>query len=154
MMELIRSIEEGEYGIEGEVFFGEFNKFITLFVEDDNITFAEKCAVYLNQISPEIISRLCEASIRYCNDFLECIGEPIRLFEKPQDVLKLIYPSVLIVPYPEHNDPVIHLELNCEWEQEHGMEWIIRNNSVLYVGAFNGEDPWSDFSENCEWNYA
>ena len=39
-------------------------------------------------------------------------------------------------------------------EEEHGMEWIIRGNKVLYVGSFNGEDPMGDFSLKNEWNYA
>jgi hypothetical protein len=61
--------------------------------------------------------------------------------------LKHIFPSLLIVPFSNGlNEPVIHLELNCTWEEEHGMEWIIRGNKVLYVGSFNGEDPMGDFS--------
>lgn len=34
------------------------------------------------------------------------------------------------------------------------MEWVVRGDRVLYVGAFNGEDPWSDYTEEQEWNYA
>ncbi len=154
-MEIIRNIESGEFGIEGEVFFRRFDKFIALSIEDDNIDFAEKCANYLNELSDDVVDSVCEASIRYCNSFLEAIGELPKAFDKPSDVLGLIYPSVLLVPYPENkSEPVIHMELNCEWEPEHGMEWVIRGNKVLYVGAFNGEDPWSDFSQKETWNYA
>lgn len=154
-MEIIRNIESGEFEIEGEVFFRRFDKFIALSIEDDNIDFAEKCANYLNELSDDVVDSVCEASIRYCNSFLEAIGELPKAFDKPSDVLGLIYPSVLLVPYPENeSEPVIHMELNCEWEPEHGMEWVIRGNKVLYVGAFNGEDPWSDFSQKETWNYA
>jgi hypothetical protein len=154
-VEIIRNIESGEFGIEGEVFFRRFDKYIALSIEDDNIEFAQRCAEYLNDLSEDVVGSLCEASIRYCNSFLEAIGEPLKSFEKPTDILGLIYPSVLLVPYTEKgNDLVIHMELNCEWEPEHGMEWVIRDNKVLYVGAFNGEDPWSDFSQKETWNYA
>ena len=154
-MEIIRNIESGEFGIEGEVFFRRFDKFIALSIEDDNIDSAEKCANYLNELSDDVVDSVCEASIRYCNSFLEAIGELPKAFDKPSDVLGLIYPSVLLVPYPENeSEPVIHMELNCEWEPEHGMEWVIRGNKVLYVGALNGEDPWSDFSQKETWNYA
>ena len=154
-MEIIRNIESGEFGIEGEVFFRRFDKFIALSIEDDNIDFAEKCANYLNELSDDVVDSVCEASIRYCNSFLEAIGELPKACDKPSEVLGLIYPSVLLVPYPENeSEPVIHMELNCEWEPEHGMEWVIRGNKVLYVGAFNGEDPWSDFSQKETWNYA
>ena len=154
-MKLIKNTESGEFGIEGEVFFRNFDKYIALSIEDDNIVFAQKCAEYLNGLSDQIIKSLCEASIRYCNSFLDAVGEPTKSFENPTDILSLIYPSVLLVPYPENeNQPVIHLELNCEWEVEHGMEWVIRDNKVLYVGAFNGENPWDEFSEKETWNYA
>ncbi|KKC99589.1 DUF6985 domain-containing protein [Photobacterium halotolerans] len=154
-MKLIKNIENGEFGIEGEVFFREFEKYIGLSIEGDNIEFAQKCAEYLNALPEDLFESLCEASIRYCNSFLSAIGEPAKSFEKSSDVIGLIYPSILLVPYPEkENEPVIHMELNCEWEPEHGMEWLIRGNKVLYVGAFNGEDPWSDFSKKEEWNYA
>ena len=154
-MEIIKSIKEGEFGLEGEVFFSLFDKDIALSAEDTEISFAEQCATYLNDLPSEVIQNLCEASIRYCNSFLEAIGEPQKTFNNPSEILPLIYPSVLLVPYPEiPNKPVIHLELNCEWEEEHGMEWVIRDNKVLYVGAFNGEDPWSDYTKKQVWNYA
>ena len=154
-MELIKNIEKGEFGLEGEVFFRKFDKYIALSIEDDNIKFAQKCAEYLDALTDEIVEILCEASIRYCNSFLDAIGEPARTFERKLDVLELICPSILLIPYPENqNEPVIHLELNCEWDPEHGMEWVVRENKVLYVGAFNGEDPWSEFSQKETWNYA
>jgi hypothetical protein len=154
-MELIKNTENGEYGIEGEVFFGLFEKYIMLLVEDDNLDYAYKCAIYLNAIPESLVNDLCEASIRYCNAFLDYIGEPTIEFQKTQDILKHIFPSILIVPFPDGvSEPVIHLELNCTWEEEHGMGWIIRGNKVLYVGSFNGEDPMGDFSLKDEWNYA
>ena len=155
-MEVIRNANLTEYGLEGEVFFKCFDKYISLSVEDGEDTeYAEICAKYLNELKDATIIRLCEASIRYCNDFLDAVGEPLKKFEKAIDVLKLISPSVLIVPYPENgNEPVIHLELNCEWEPEHGLEWIVRGDKVLYVGAFNGEHPWDDFCSSDCGNYA
>lgn len=94
----IRNVANGKYGIEGEVYFSEFDKYISLLVEDDDLKFAEECAEYLNSLPAKVIDHLCEASIRYCNDFLDCIGEPIKAFDKSRDVLKLVYPSVFIVP--------------------------------------------------------
>ena len=154
-MDLIRNIQESESGIDGEVYFTLFGKSIQLFIEDDNIEYAKKCAIFLNELPKEVIIKLCEASIRYCNEFLVTVNEPKKSFNSVEEVLAIIYPSVLIVPYPEDSDEIIiHLELNCEWEIEHGMEWLLKGNNVLYVGAFNGEDPWSDYSKKESWNYA
>ncbi|WP_010247710.1 DUF6985 domain-containing protein [Acetivibrio cellulolyticus] len=154
---MLKNVRVGRFGLEGELYFELFKKDISFSTDDEDVTieYIEKCATYLNSITGDVINFLCEASIRYCNDVLNMIGEEPKKFKNTSDVLELIYPSVLIVPMPENgNEPVIHLELNCDWEEEHGMEWIIRDNTVLYVGSFNGEDPWGDYSIKESWNYA
>ncbi|MBI1891272.1 MAG: hypothetical protein HYS18_11530 [Burkholderiales bacterium] len=147
---------EGYWPLQGQVYCRLFDRYIDFSVEDTaTIEYVERCATYLNALSDELIDRLCRACIRYCNSFLEQIGEPEKKFGEPRDVLKLIAPASLIVPNIEDLDePVVHMELNCEWEIEHGMEWIIRDNRVLYVGAFNGEDPWGEYLDKEFWNYA
>lgn len=153
---MIKNIQQTKYGLEGDCYFSLFDRDIRVSIDEDtNEEYANRCIEYLNSLSEEVVLKLCLASIRYCNDFLSMIGEEEKIFEKPTDVLSLIYPSVLIIPVPKNgHEPVIDMELNCEWEIEHGMEWIIRADNVLYVGAFNGENPWGDFSEKDCWNYA
>ncbi len=153
---MIKNLRATEDGFEGEMYFTLFDRDIMVFFEEGaNEEYANRCVTYLNSLSDEVVNQLCLASIRYCNDFLYGIGEDEKVFEKPSDVLRLVYPSSLIVPEPLNgNEPVINMELNCEWEIEHGMQLIIRNDSVLYVGGYNGEDPWGDFSTKKSWNYA
>lgn len=154
-MELIKNITQDKYGIRGEIYFKLFDRYIALSSEDNDIAYAEQCATYLNALPETVIITLCEASIRYCSAFLEAVGEPSNHFDSPKQILPLISPSVLIIPNSNGtNMPVIHMELNCDWEEEHGMEWIVRADEVLYVGAFNGENPWGDFSTKRTWNYA
>jgi hypothetical protein len=155
-MELVRNIKTGSYGLEGEIFFILFDKYIEFLANDpSNLNYVETCANYLNSLSPAVIDSLCQASIRYCNDFLSMIGEEEKVFGNPREVLSLINPSILSVPVqPESNEAVVHLELNCEWEEEHGMEWLVRGDKVLYVGAFNGEDVWGNFTDKESRGYA
>jgi hypothetical protein len=156
-MDLIKNVITNTYGCpEGEVWFELFDKYINFAVEDAaDIDYAQLCAQYLNSQPESVIKDLCEASIRYCNNFLEAIGEPEKEFENYRDILQLIYPSVLLIPDPENNnEPILHMELNCEWEEEHGMEWVVRNNEVLYVGASNGVYPWGSCDAGEFWNYA
>lgn len=155
-MELLRNIKDGEYGLEGKVFLELFDKYIEFSAEDcADIEYVKKCASYLNSLPQFVLKNLCQASACYCNEFLDEVGETEKEFGDFKEVLDLIYPSTLIVPNPKNGDePVIHMELNCWWEEEHGMEWIVRQDRVLYVGAFNGENPWGDFSKKEPWNYA
>jgi hypothetical protein len=157
MHELIKNIKKGtHFALEGEVFLKLFDRYVGFVTEDDASTeYVVRCAEYFNSMSDELVNDLCLACIRYCNSFLEMVGEKPRTFESPRAVLEAVSPSLLIVPSVEDLDePVIHMELNCDWEVEHGMEWVVRRNHVLYVGSFNGEDPWADYLEKESWNYA
>ena len=155
-MELLKNIKATDEEIEGEVFFSLFDKYIGFFTERTvGLDYVKRCAECLNSMNEEVIEDLCSASIRYCNEVLKLNDEQSMKFENPQDILKLIYPARLIVPYPENDyEPIIHLELNCEWEKEHGLEWIVRDNKVLYVSSYSGEDPWRNFSMNEPENFA
>ena len=156
-MELIKDVSQGSFGnLEGMVWFGLFDKYIRFSVDDSaDLDYVRMCGNYLNDLPEETIKSLWEASKRYCNGFLEAIGEPSKVFEKDSDIINLIYPSTLIVPDPGNGDePVIWMELNCEWDPEHGMEWVVRGDQVLYVGGFNGTDPWASISKEDSWNYA
>lgn len=157
-MKNIKDLKEYEFGLEGLFYSNLFSKEIRVAIDDDSsVDFAESCIDYFNSFDDRLINDICEASIRYCNDFLEAIGEEQRDFNKVRDILELIYPSALIVPYPEQGaKPVVRMELNCEWEVEHGMEIIVREDKLLYLGAFNGEDPWHNYENEGKdsWNYA
>ncbi len=156
MRELITEVTtEGDWPLQGQVFFSLFERYIAFAVEDAApIEYVAKCAEYLNSWDEETTESLCQACIRYCNDFRSMIGEDPMQFSSSRDVLKLAYPTTLIVPNPEFPEPVAHLELNCEWEEEHGMEWIVRGRDVLYVGGFNGQNPWRSYVPKKIWNYA
>jgi hypothetical protein len=157
MRELTKNIStNGDWPLQGEVFVDLFEKYVDFAVEDAaTIEYVIRCAEYLNSFDDELIEALCAACIRYCNGFLTIVGDAPKHFALPRDVLKLISPSLLIVPNIEDLDePVVHMELNCDWEIEHGMEWIIRGKNILYVGSFNGQDPWAEYLEKKSWNYA
>jgi len=142
-MDLVRDLRTDENGATGEVYFRIFDRYISLVIEDSSLEYAKKCAAHLNDLSETLINRLCEASLEYCNVVLKANGQPLKKIKAARDILVDISPVMMIVPAcPESSiEPIIHLELNCSWEQEHGMEWIVRGDRVLYVGAFVGEDP-------------
>jgi hypothetical protein len=119
------------------------------------LDYVERCGRFLADLPSSVTEALCNASIRYCHAFQQTIGEELSPLLDPRDVLRLISPSALIIPNPPpDNEPALCMELNCEWETEHGMEWVVRGDNVLYVGAYQGTDPWADFSDEASWNYA
>jgi hypothetical protein len=156
MDELIKDIKrDGDWTLEGKVFSKFFNRYIRFISENDNLEYVKTCAEYFNSFDDKLIDDLCRASIRYCNDFLSEVGEPEIHFQSIRDVLKIISPNFLVIPFPnDTNEPVLHMDLNCEWEIEHGMEWLVRGNEVLYVGQYSSVFAWDDYSEKDDWNYA
>lgn len=150
---ILKSNNFSEY--EGETFLDIFDHNVKVYIEQGaDVEYAERCVAYLNALDEEVLDTLCRAAIKYCNEFLEDIGGDIIEFATPRDVLSYITPNTICIPNPKNkNEPVIDLEFNCTWEEEHGMEWIIRDGKAMYVGPYNGINPYGDCDFGQDWNY-
>lgn len=155
---MIENLHKGEFGLEGTCKFNLFDCEIDIYIEKDvSIEYAEKCVKMLNTLSDNTIDDLCKYSIRYFEDFknnydedefVEWCNMPTHV--EGREILKYIYPSGINIEYPEnHNIYALDMELNCEWEEEHGMEWVIRDNKVIYVSSYNGVGAWVDDDCDC-----
>ncbi len=154
---MLDNLKETEYFFETNMFFDLLNKETNVMIDKEpnpDFEFAEKCMNALNNIPDYVIDLLCHYTVKYSEDFCDAIGEEPPVIECDRDILKYVYPGSLIVSAEEkgENDIVLHLELNCDWEPEHGLEWLVVDNKVLYVGAFN--DVSSEYYDKGEsWNY-
>lgn len=139
-MELFKRFnKKSPYDADGEIWFSLFDQYVDFSIDDDaDLAYAKHCAGFINELTEQAIKDLCEASIRYCNNFLDMLGERTKEFSHYRDVLPMIRPAGFIIPNKESYDPIIHLELRCDWEPEHGKEWVVRAGELMYVGAFNG----------------
>ena len=144
--------------IEGTVYCKLSNSNIDVHLHDDvSIEYAEKCAEAMNSMPDELIDVICRAAKRYCLEFLDAIGGAeendidltVSVDENtpPLDMLKCFDIGTLIVSVPE--DPTrigYQLSGNCDWEEEHGIEIVILDDKLVYLGEFSGESPWIDHS--------
>ncbi|MFA9397853.1 MAG: hypothetical protein ACERKV_06265 [Clostridiaceae bacterium] len=153
----IMNITKTEYGIEGTTWFDLFGREIEVMMDDTvNIEYANKCVGHLNSFNHEIIELFCEAAIKYCFEFSDDVGAAIPEINEKRDVLKYVYPKILIINEPEDESKVgYHMECNCEWEIEHGLEFTILEDKLLYLGSFNDEAPWQphEYYKNISWNH-
>ena len=110
------------------------------------VAYAEKCAVYFNDMPDELVRELRTCSLRYCEDMRPNFnpGAP----EVPEGIsadriLDYVRPNSLIVSRPKQFDKIaFSVEMSCDGEPEHGMEWVINDGQVLYVSDFMGISPW------------
>lgn len=150
---------ESKYFYESKAQFHLFNREILVYVDKDskNIDFeyAQKCVEALNSMTDKVLNESCKCSVLYCNTFCEEVGEEAPVIETHKDILKYVRPTLLMVDEQKDKDVVIHLECNCDWEQEHGLEWLIKGEKILYVGANMGMSAYSDEKHfQKPWNYA
>lgn len=161
---MITDIEEGEYGLEGFTYWELFDEKIDVTIEEDvDVAYAEKCAEALNNLSEETVNAIWEAAKKYCLHFIEICGDEwdewnemsFKVTEDtPAEKIKSeIFPSVLIVDKPEDERVGFHIECNCSWESEHGLEITILDGKPVYLGAFEGRSPWGKFDPDDEWNF-
>ena len=154
---MITDIIKTEYGLEGKVEFKLFNKTINVLMpENIDLKYANSCAENLSNLDEKIINRLCQYSINYCNDFCNDVGKKQYEFNALREVLNYISPTCLIISNPKDKDKIAyHLELECDWEVEHGLEWTICDGKILYVGSFENENGWKEISyyKELNWNY-
>ena len=128
-------------------------------IELDNVDgahdeYVASCVALFNALPDATTEHLYRASIRYCTDYLDAIGQPQQAFATPRDVLTQIHPVALVIPPPDDRsfasqatEPVVNLVAGCTWDIEHGINWLVRGDHVLYVGPNGESDPWSTASQ-------
>lgn len=153
--------------VEGKVFCKLWNKEIDVDLYDDvPIEYAEKCAEATNAMPEELIDTICRAAKGYCLEFLDEISEdwrneirarlhvPVDANTAPREMLKCFEIGTLSVEPPKDPSRIgYQLSGNCDWEEEHGIEIVILDGRLVYLGEYSGESPWSVQGDE-SWNYA
>lgn len=156
----IKNLQKGRFMNEGIAFFPLFDKNISVHIDFDvSHEYADLCVELLENLSDKTIDAFCKGAVNYCESFRDLFDElEISIPEnlESRDILKYIDPQVMIIECPQGKEPAFHMECSCEWEIEHALEWTVRGDEVLYVGAFGDEQPWRsrEYFKNASWNYA
>lgn len=160
---MITNIHDGEFGLEGNLCWELFDRELEVMIDKGvDIVYAEKCAEALNSLSEETVRSIWEASKRYFLFFCEYVGEDfnedmdVKIYENTpaEEIRADVFPHVFIVNAPKDERVGFHIECDCCWEPEHGMEITILDGKLVYLGPFEDCRAWDDFDEDDEWNFA
>lgn len=159
---MITDIKQGEYGIEGKLYSEIFGTNIDVMIEDGaSIEYAQRCAEHFNNMTDKMLDTICRGAKAYCLDFMELAegdwDNELTIQVTPEtpalEMLKCFKPTVFIIEKPDDENKIgYQLECSCDWEIEHGMEFDILDDKVVYLSSFNGHSPWLEYDEN-DWNY-
>ncbi len=145
MIENIR--KDKTVGMEGEMHMPLFKDDISVYFPDrSKLTYAEKCAAYLNNMNEDMLNRLKKYIYRYYREYADQfdedeLGMPVDVEE--EDILRYVSPGALIIEKDcREKMTEFHLEFECDWEIEHGLEITISNGKILYVGSFDDMPPY------------
>lgn len=148
MNDMVQNLKRTKYGFEGVMYCPLFQTELSVSVnKEEDLEYAQKCADYLCNMPEDTLLRLCNYIIRYCEDSREYFEfEDVSIPENicGTQILAYVTPSVLIVEKPD--DPTVigfHVECGCDWELEHGLEFTIRDEKILYVGPFDDMSAWN-----------
>ena len=117
--------------------------------ETEAVQYAEKCIAHFNSLSVASFDSLCDAIVVMVEDVYrkDVLDEYYPDFPKDltgPEVLAYIYDGTIIINHPPSPERIgYHLEFNCEWEEEHGLEITIEDNRIRYLGEFSENPPWS-----------
>lgn len=115
--------------------------------------YLQRCIEHFENLSDELLDALCEALCRYCEnvrddaeDVFGDLGLPETITGR--EILNYCSPSALNVEAPPNENVIGYsVEGSCDWEPEHGIQVIIRDDRVLFVSSFEGRSVW-DFEES------
>jgi len=147
--------EENEYFMIGRTYCPMFKKDISVtFEKEVEVTYVEQCAHHLAQLSDTLIDKICERVSAYHQfmleewneSFVEEINEKVPRDVKGRDILKYIDSPKVVIWEPK--DGIGYTIAGyCEWEPEHGIDIILRDDKLLYVGPSECLGSWASDDE-------
>lgn len=152
--------------LEGITFFPYLNKDITVICRKGvSSEYAEKSLAYLEEMDDALMLQICKYAEFFLKDTLEntSIGEledeEAFPYHDLLDLLQYISFETLYIEEPPESvkdaaeTKVLNLTGSCEWWEDEGLQCLVRDGEVIYLGDFADLSVWGDYSERYIGNY-
>lgn len=158
-----------EFGeLEGTAFFPYFNREITVRCRKGvSSEYIETCLEYLGEVDDALMLQICKYAEFFLQDKLEntSIGElgdddeEAFPYDTLLDLLQYIQFEELCIEEPPksvaHSSEIYVLNLTggCDWWEDEGLQCLVRDREVIYLGYFGNLSVWGDYSREYIGNY-
>ncbi|WP_445633367.1 DUF6985 domain-containing protein [Nostoc sp. DSM 114161] len=153
---VLATLKTDKFGaLEASIYFAKFDLNVRLVADKQLDTYEKRCIETFFAWGETLFTKLEQASFEYYQGHLDNIGEEVE-FSSTQ-IWNHCQPMNIhfISSQKDLFSTFIDVELECDWEIEHGMQWLIKNtDELVFVGPYNGHaDP------DCKldltwWNFA
>ena len=138
---VLNTLQEVDGELKGSIYFAKFDKTVSLHFYPDLREQSERYIETFLNWGEDLFKKLQNSSYKYCQDFQDAIGEVnVEINSSAEiwnhcDPVRIYFESYIQDP----SSTFIDIELNCDWEEEHGMQWLIKNaDKPIFVGAYDG----------------
>ena len=164
-MTYIGNLKENESGeMQGEVYFNAIKQnIIVIFNKKVPIDYVNRQIEYLSSLDNKMIQKMCYYANLYRKDIMEeCpdqdYPEGLEQIKDPLELWQYMGITSLKVDLYKHESEkevrVLNLMGWCDWDEENGIEWLIKEDEVVYAGANDWVNIWYSPYEDNLFNYA
>ena len=159
-------LKKTEYGKSSFVFeakydFDEWGQMDIVIDREKDIEYAERCIAHFESMPKAMRKELCNALIRYCEKYREFAIQEDFYFEIPEiqqleEIFEYVSFSTIHVEDVQDTSIIAYsVDGSCDWEVEHGLQIVVRDDEILYVGNYEGVSIWDEKDNYIdEWNFA
>lgn len=105
---------------------------------------------WLGEVDEVLVKEICQYAMYYLQDELEStskgelLGEDIQQIKDPLEILHyMAFGSLYIKPPMDAALPVLNLGGGCDWQEDEGLQCLIKDGHVVYLGSWNDMDVWN-----------
>ena len=128
--------------------FPYFHKQIEVVCEEGvTAEYAARSIRWLAEVDEALVREICQYALYYLQDELEStskgelLDEEIQHIQEPLEILRYMEFSGLDIKLPNEPEiPVLNLSGGCDWQEDEGLQCLIKNGHVVYMGYWNDED--------------
>lgn len=106
---------------------------------------------WLAAVDETQIREICQYALYYLQDQLastsvgELLDEDIQHIQEPLEVLRYMELCNLDIKPPLNPDiPVLNLSGGCDWQEDEGLQCLMKNHHVIYLGHWNDMNVWNE----------